>query len=140
MPSSLSASAGLLVAWLAPFAVLFTGPTRGRVPVLVEGTLLSLHRRTVSAALRATGRDRWRRARSLCARSMDGRPSARGSQTPCPLTSPPDLSNHHPAGDDPIRPFPHNSRRNPCRAAGVVNERAIPNSPTVSGGLPDRFM
>ena len=41
-----------------PFAFLFTRPTWGRVPVLVEGTLLTLHRCTVSAALRATGRDR----------------------------------------------------------------------------------
>lgn len=57
MPSSLSASAGLLTAWLAPFACLFTRSTWGHVPVLVEGTLLTLHRRTVSAALRATGRD-----------------------------------------------------------------------------------
>jgi hypothetical protein len=49
---------GLLAAWLAPFAGLFTRPTWGRVPVLVEGALLALHRRTVSAALRAAGRDR----------------------------------------------------------------------------------
>ena len=59
MPSSLSsASAGLLAAWLAPFARLFTRPTWGRVPVLVEGALLTVHRRTVSAALRAAGQDR----------------------------------------------------------------------------------
>ena len=59
MPSSFSsASAGLLAAWLAPFARLFTRPTWGRVPVLVEGALLTVHRRTVSAALRATGQDR----------------------------------------------------------------------------------
>jgi hypothetical protein len=59
VPSSLSsASAGLLAAWLAPFAGLFTGPTWGRVPVLVEGALLTSHRRTVSAALRAAGRER----------------------------------------------------------------------------------
>jgi hypothetical protein len=57
LPSS-PASAGLLAAWLAPFAGLFTAPTWGRVPVLVEGALLTLHRRTVSAALRAAGRDR----------------------------------------------------------------------------------
>jgi len=49
---------GLLAAWLAPFAGLFTRPTWGRVPALVEGTLLSVHRRTVSAALRAAGQDR----------------------------------------------------------------------------------
>ena len=49
---------GLLAAWLAPFAGLFTRPTWGRVPVLVEGALLALHRRTVSAALRAAGQDR----------------------------------------------------------------------------------
>ena len=47
---------GLLAAWLVPFAGLFTRPTWGRVPALVEGTLLSVHRRTVSAALRAAGR------------------------------------------------------------------------------------
>jgi DDE superfamily endonuclease len=58
VPSSSPASAGLLAAWLAPFAGLFTGPTWGRVPVLVEGALLTLHRRTVSAALRAAGRER----------------------------------------------------------------------------------
>ena len=58
MLSSSPASAGLLAAWLAPFAGLFTGPTWGRVPVLVEGALLTLHRRTVSAALRAAGRER----------------------------------------------------------------------------------
>jgi hypothetical protein len=49
---------GLLAGWLAPFAGLFTRPTWGRVPVLVEGTLLTVHRRTVSAALRAVGQDR----------------------------------------------------------------------------------
>jgi hypothetical protein len=49
---------GLLAAWLAPFAALFTRPTWGRVPALVEGTLLSVHRRTVSTALRAAGQDR----------------------------------------------------------------------------------
>jgi DDE superfamily endonuclease len=49
---------GPLAAWLAPFAGLFTRPTWGRVPVLVEGALLSVHRRTVSAALRAAGQDR----------------------------------------------------------------------------------
>ncbi len=58
MPSSSSASTGLLAALLAPFAHLFTRPTWGRVPVLVEGTLLAPHRRTVSAALRAAGQDR----------------------------------------------------------------------------------
>jgi hypothetical protein len=57
VPSSSSSVSGLLAAWLAPFAGLFTLPTWGRVPVLVEGALLSLHRRTVSAALRAMGRD-----------------------------------------------------------------------------------
>jgi hypothetical protein len=56
--SSSPASAGLLAAWLAPSADLFTGPTWGRVLVLVEGALLTSHRRTVSAALRAAGRER----------------------------------------------------------------------------------
>lgn len=58
MPSSSPSVSGLLAAWLAPFACLFTRPTWGRVPVLVEGALLAVHRRTVSAALRAAGRDR----------------------------------------------------------------------------------
>ncbi len=48
--SSSSSASGLLAAWLAPFACLFTRPTWGRVPMLIEGTLLALHRRTVSAA------------------------------------------------------------------------------------------
>jgi len=47
----------LLPAWLTPFARLFTRPTWARVPVLVEGALLTPNRRTVSAALRATGQD-----------------------------------------------------------------------------------
>ena len=58
MPGSSSSASGLLAAWLAPFAFLFTRPTWGRVPVLVEGALLAVHRRTVSAVLRAVGRDR----------------------------------------------------------------------------------
>ncbi len=48
---------GLLAVWLAPFACLFTRPTWGRVPILIEGALLAVHRRTISAALRAAGRD-----------------------------------------------------------------------------------
>lgn len=52
-----SSSSDPLAAWLAPFACLFTRPTWQRVLVLVEGTLLSVHRRTVASALRATGRD-----------------------------------------------------------------------------------
>ncbi len=57
MPTPAPAS-GPLTPLLAPFAVLFTRPTWRRVPVLAEGALLAAHRRTVSAALRATGRDR----------------------------------------------------------------------------------
>jgi hypothetical protein len=57
MPLSSSSTSGFLAAWLMPFACLFTQPTWSRVPVLVEGTLLTLHRRTVSAALRAAGQD-----------------------------------------------------------------------------------
>ena len=49
---------GPLASLLAPFASLFTRPTWRRVPVLVEGALLAVHRRTISSALRATGRDR----------------------------------------------------------------------------------
>lgn len=56
MSSSIPAPS-LLAAWLVPFARLFTRPTWGRVTILVEGTLLSVHRRTVAAALRATGQD-----------------------------------------------------------------------------------
>lgn len=41
--------------WLAPFQVLFTRPTWQRVLVLVEGAILTPHRRTISAALRAAG-------------------------------------------------------------------------------------
>jgi DDE superfamily endonuclease len=58
VPSSSSSASGLLAAWLAPFAGLFTRPTWGRVLVLVEGTRLTLHRRTISAVLRAAGQDR----------------------------------------------------------------------------------
>ena len=58
MPSLSSSVPGLLAAWLAPFACLFTRPTWGRVPVLIEGALLAVHRRTASAALRAAGQDR----------------------------------------------------------------------------------
>lgn len=46
-----------LAAWLRPFAELFTRPTWQRVLVLMTGAILTPHRRTVSAALRATGRD-----------------------------------------------------------------------------------
>ncbi len=46
-----------LAAWLAPFSVLFTSPTWQRVLVLMNGAILASHRRTVSAALRAVGRD-----------------------------------------------------------------------------------
>ena len=42
--------------WLAPFQVLFTRPTWQRVLVLVEGAVLTPHRRTIRAALRATGK------------------------------------------------------------------------------------
>jgi DDE superfamily endonuclease len=48
---------GPLAPLLAPFVGLFTRATCRRVPVLVEGALLTVHRRTVSAALRVTGRD-----------------------------------------------------------------------------------
>lgn len=46
---------GRLGQWLAPFAILFTRPTWRRILVLVAGTILTTHRRTVAAALRATG-------------------------------------------------------------------------------------
>lgn len=42
--------------WLAPFSILFTRPTWGRIMVLAAGAILTTHRRTVAAALRATGR------------------------------------------------------------------------------------
>ena len=57
MPAPLSA-AEPLKPLLAPFAGLFTRPTWRRVPALVEGALLAVHRRTVGAVLRVTGRDR----------------------------------------------------------------------------------
>ena len=38
--------------WLVPFSDLFTRPTWRRVLVLIEGAVLTTHRRTVSAALR----------------------------------------------------------------------------------------
>jgi len=57
VPTFSSSASGSLAAWLMPFACLFTRPTWSRVPVLIEGTLLALHRRTVSAALRAAGQD-----------------------------------------------------------------------------------
>lgn len=57
MPTPAPAS-GPLTLLLAPFAGLFTRPTWRRVPALAEGALLAVHRRTVSSALRATGRDR----------------------------------------------------------------------------------
>ena len=58
MSTSASSVSGPLAAWLAPFTYLFTRPTWGRVPVLVEGTLLAVRRRTISAVLRAAGQDR----------------------------------------------------------------------------------
>ncbi len=42
--------------WLVRFKVLFTRPTWRRVCVLVEGAILTPHRRTISAALRAAGK------------------------------------------------------------------------------------
>lgn len=42
--------------WLTSFQVLFTRPTWLRVRVLVEGAILAPHRRTISSALRATGK------------------------------------------------------------------------------------
>lgn len=46
---------GRFADWLSPFSILFTYPTWRRVIVLVTGTILATHRRTISAALRATG-------------------------------------------------------------------------------------
>ncbi len=43
--------------WVSPFRPLFTRPTWQRVLVLVEGAVLTPHRRTVSSALRAAGKD-----------------------------------------------------------------------------------
>ncbi len=42
--------------WLAPFRHLFTQPTWRRLLVLAVGAILTTHRRTVTAALRVTGR------------------------------------------------------------------------------------
>ena len=49
---------GRMEGWLAPFSVLFTRPTWERLMVLAAGTILTTHRRTVAAALRATGHSR----------------------------------------------------------------------------------
>ena len=57
MPSFSSSVPGLLAVWLTPFACLFIQPIWGRAPLLIEGALLAVHRRTVSAALRAVGRN-----------------------------------------------------------------------------------
>jgi len=46
-----------LSAWVSPFRPLFTHPTWQRVLVLIEGAVLAPHRRTISAALRAVGKD-----------------------------------------------------------------------------------
>lgn len=46
---------GGIAGWLMPFEGLFTRPTWRRVLILVEGALLTPHRRTVSTALRAAG-------------------------------------------------------------------------------------
>ena len=48
---------GTLAGWLRPFSTLFTRPTWSRALVLVAGAILAPQRRTVSAALRATGRE-----------------------------------------------------------------------------------
>ena len=47
---------GRLTVWLSPFEPLFTRPTWRRVLVLIEGVILTPHRRTVSMALRAAGK------------------------------------------------------------------------------------
>jgi len=47
---------GRLTGWLSRFEPLFTRPTWRRVLVLIEGAVLTPHRRTVSAALRAAGK------------------------------------------------------------------------------------
>ena len=47
---------GRLTGWLSPFEPLFTRPTWRRVLVLIEGVILTPHRRTVSMALRAAGK------------------------------------------------------------------------------------
>ena len=48
---------GTLAGWLRPFSTLFTRPTWSRALVLVAGAILAPQRRTVSAALQATGRE-----------------------------------------------------------------------------------
>lgn len=44
---------------------------------------------------------------------MDGRPWARSSSHRFLLTSPPNPTNYHPAGDTPLKQFPHKSRQHP---------------------------
>ena len=51
------AARGKLSGWMAPFSGMFTAPTWQRVLVLLIGAVLSPGRRTVAAALRATGLD-----------------------------------------------------------------------------------
>ena len=53
--SGMTDPAGRLASWLEPFSALFTRPTWRRVVVLMRGAILTLHRRTVSSALRTTG-------------------------------------------------------------------------------------
>jgi transposase-like protein len=67
----------------------------------------------------------WPRARSPCARSTAGRPSPSPSAPQFRLTSPLDPSQPHPAGDHPLRLFPHKSRRHPRspRTRQAVHQR-----------------
>src|SRR5436305_11452951 len=53
----------------------------------------------------------WHPGRSPCARWTAGKRSPRSPPPPSRLTSPPDGSQPHRAGDDPLRPFPHISRQ-----------------------------
>ena len=56
------------------------------------------------------------RARSRCEKSTAGRPWPRSTPQPSRLTSPPDRSEPHRAGDNPLRPFPHIPRRHHRRS------------------------
>lgn len=53
---ALDCEPGHLEQWLVPFSILFTRPTWRRMLVLASGAILTTHRRTMTATLRAAGR------------------------------------------------------------------------------------
>ena len=70
----------------------------------------------------------WPPARSPYAKLTAGRPWLRSPPRPSRLTSPPNRSQPHHAGDHPLRPFPHNPRRHlgctlQCALGGIGDGR-----------------